>query len=418
MNTKEDLTEVELAMSRTLSKLLSNNAVRIVGFGIVQDLSKLAASFPHLPCFRTFHSVVDLHSLSRLTFPKKPKHFMSSLQKTTSILLRKRLDKAEQCSEWNVRPLRPTQLEYASLDATILPILLGKILHSDCVVDQENGFFLRKNAGIQTSYRFTFLEDHDDRAYNIPMGSLKTSYMDLKLARQMWPTLKKEAPALPEKLSHGQNAVLFSTRKEPKVKKPREWKVKKNAIELTLLSGDLGHLPEAGMELGYTKESCIEHIVKKEVIDALPDNSYLRYNRRGGIVELANCWMLFVNFGVGKIHSKYENVFLEGAKKVTFTINPSRHDDGELLQNLLIQEDSGMYRKGVLLFIRGSSSGKFISCGECTCDNHRVNEDNDLVNIVLELKQFEDLKEDVNGEMSTYMRLVSENLSSEVEDVS
>jgi len=35
MNTKEDLTEVKLAMSRTLSKLLSNNAVRIVGFGIV-----------------------------------------------------------------------------------------------------------------------------------------------------------------------------------------------------------------------------------------------------------------------------------------------------------------------------------------------------------------------------------------------
>jgi len=66
------------------------------------------------------------------------------------------------------------------------------------------------------------------------MGSLKTSYMwILNLP-------KKEAPALPEKLSHGQNAVIFSTRKEPKVKKPREWKVKKNAIELTLLSGDLG----------------------------------------------------------------------------------------------------------------------------------------------------------------------------------
>ena len=418
VSTKEDLTEVELAMSRTLSKLLSNKAVRIVGFGIAQDLSKLAASFPHLPCFRTFHSVIDLHSLSRLTFPKKPKHFMSSLQKTASIFLRKRLDKAEQCSEWNVRPLRPTQLEYASLDATVLPILLGEILHSNSVVEQENGFFLRKNAGVQTSYRFTFLEDRGDRSYNIPMGSLKTSYMDLKLARQTWPTLNKKPPALPEKVLHEQNAVHSANRKEPKVKKPREWKLKKNAIELTVLSVDLRHLPEAGMELGYTKESCIEHIVKKEVIDALPEDSYLRYNRRGGIVELGNCWMLFVNFGVGKIHSKYENLFLEGAKQVTFTINPSRYEDGELLQNLLIQEGLGMYRKAVLLFIRGSTTGKFLSCGECICDYHQVNEDNDLVNLVLELKQFEALKKDVDGEISTYMRLVSENLSSDVEEIS
>lgn len=46
---------------------------------------------------------------------------MSSLQKATSIILRKRLDKIEQCSEWNVKPFRNSQLEYASLDATISP---------------------------------------------------------------------------------------------------------------------------------------------------------------------------------------------------------------------------------------------------------------------------------------------------------
>ena len=409
----EELTEVEMAMSKTLTKLFSNQAVRIVGFGIAQDLSKLAASFPHMSCFRTFHSVLDLHSLTQLTYPKTPKHAMSSLQKIVSILLRKRLDKTEQCSKWNIRPLRPTQLEYASLDATILPILLGKMLHNSAVVEQEEGFFLRKNDEMHGSYRFTLLEDDGNCSYNIPMGSIKTSYMDLKLSRQMWPTLKKDPPAMPEKgPMYERNALTELTiSKGPKVKKPREWKVKKNAIELTLLFGDLDNLPRAGLELGYTKESCIEQIVKKEAMDRLPENSYLRYNRRGGIVEIGNCWMLFVNFGVGKIHTKYQNLFLEGAKKVTFTINPSRYDDGELLQNLLIPEDSAICQKTVLLFIRGSTKGKFIHCGQCKYDSHRINEGNDLVNIVLELKQFGALKMDVDGVMSTYMQIVSENLS-------
>jgi hypothetical protein len=413
VNTKEELTEVEMAMSKTLAKLFSNQAVRIVGFGIAQDLSKLAASFPHMSCFRTFHSVLDLHSLTRLAYPKTPKHAMSSLQKTVSILLQKRLDKTEQCSTWNIRPLRPSQLEYASLDATILPILLGKMFRNSVVVEQEEGFFLRKNAGMHSSYRFTLLEDNGDCSYDIPMGSIKTSYMDLKLARQMWPTLKKDAPAMPEKIPLYERDIpsASTTSKEPKVKKPREWKVKKNAIELTLLSGDLDNLPLAGLELGYTKESCIEHVVKKDVIDNLPENSYLRYNRRGGIVEIGNCWMLFVNFGVGKIHTKYQNLFLEGAKKVTFTINPSRYEDGELLQNLLIPEDSVMYRKPVLLFMRGSTKGKFIHCGQCKCDSHRINEENDLVNLVLELKQFEDLKKDIDGDISAYMQIASENFS-------
>jgi ribonuclease D len=34
--------------------------------------------------------------------------------------LGKPLDKAEQCSNWSIRPLRQSQLEYAALDAWVL----------------------------------------------------------------------------------------------------------------------------------------------------------------------------------------------------------------------------------------------------------------------------------------------------------
>ena len=81
---------------------------------------------------------------------------------------------------------------------------------------------------------------------------------------------------------------------------------------------------------------------------------------RGGIIEIGNCWMLFVNIIVGRFHEKYQNEFHHRGKLVTFTINPSRCKDGELLQNLLIPEVSSMSRKSVFLFMRGSNKEKFI----------------------------------------------------------
>ena len=400
-----DMTVTELALSNTLSRLFSSNKVRIIGFGIAQDLSKLAASFPHMSCFQEFHAVLDLQQLNRLVYPFTSKNFMSSLQKATSILLRKRMDKTEQCSEWNVRPLRESQLEYASLDATILPLLLSKM-----VQENPNGFFLRKNIGIQTSYRYTFLQDDGGCSYRIEMGSMKKS-MDLKFARQIWPSFKKNVPILPEKGAPYEVAVQSPATNQGKTKKSRPSRVKKNAIALTELSIDIERLPLIGKEVGYTKDSCIDHSISEEVMKSLPEDSYLRYNRRGGILEIGNCWMLFVNFGVGKIHAKYRNEFVQGGKMVTFTINPSRYEDGDLLQNLLITDESSMSRKGVLLFMRGSSKEQFICCGKVSCHSHRQNEDNDLVHLVLELTQFDELKVNTeeSSELSNYMRVVSEN---------
>ncbi len=427
-----EMNQIETALNQALTKLFARKEIPIIGFGIPQDLGKLTASFPHMPCFQSFHSVVDLQPLSRIVYPKSPKSYMTSLQKAVAILLRKRLDKTEQCSEWNVRPLRPSQLEYASLDATILPILLQKMFEDNPIVQSENGSFLRQQHNMHSSYRFTFFQVDDEQAYRAEMGSIKTT-MGLRTARQVWPTHKKDAPAPPEplpvyELSNKEETDRSRVKAERADKNKEKYllKKKRKPVDLTLLTGDLHGLPRPGVTLDYTKESCIHMVLREEVIRSLPEHSYLRFNRRGGVIEVGNAWLLFVNFGVGRAHHKYRNEFLDEGRRLTFTINPSRYEDSELFQNLLIPDHSSMFRKSVLLFIRGSTKHKFIFCGDCRCASHTERSDS-LVNLVLELNQYEDLvsmdpsaeaKEDGEDDKghSTYMRIVSDQNLQEYDD--
>jgi len=402
-DTTTALTPTENLLSEALFKLLSRSEIPIIGFGIPQDLIKLTASFPHMPCFRHFSAVVDLQSLTRLFYPKSPKNFISSLQKAVAVLLGKRMDKTEQCSEWNIRPLREAQLEYASLDATILPVLLNAIVRDNPVVRKYEGSFLRKHSSIYSSYRFTFLEK--ENSYRVTMGSIKDSFMQLRFARQVWPTFSKTTPSPPIQIPlYEIPSESFSLIKlDAEKKKPPKHKMQ--PIELTSLTCDPQGLPQPGTYAGYKKESCITYVIKEEDTKSLSDNSYLKFNRRCGVIELGNAWLLFINFGIRRSHHNYRNNFLYDGHRVTFTINPSRYDDSDLLQNLLIPDNSSKYRKSVLLFIRGTSKDKFMFCGDCKCISHAEN--NDLLNLVLELKQYDKLKTDINGEASSYMNMVS-----------
>ena len=88
---------------------------------------------------------------------------------------------------------------------------------------------------------------------------------------------------------------------------------------------------------------------------------------------MGNAWLLFINYGIRRSHHKYSNNFLTYEHRITFTINPSRYVDSDLLQNLLIPDNSTKYRKIVLLFIRGTSKDKFMVCGDCKCISHIEN---------------------------------------------
>mmetsp|Transcript_1248 Transcript_1248/g.1764 ORF Transcript_1248/g.1764 Transcript_1248/m.1764 type:complete len:925 (+) Transcript_1248:1276-4050(+) len=391
IDTASELSRLEEALADVLTKLLSQTEIPIIGFGIPQDLSKLAASFPHMKCFARFDAVLDLQPLAHLAYPNAPKNFIGSLQKAVAILLRKRLDKTEQCSDWTQRPLYESQLEYGALDATVLPMLLRKMVGEKNVVEKYNGFFLRKQNGIFSSYRFTFVEG--GHAYRVAMGSIKTTPTQMRLAQQLWPTFREKTPPLPDKIPLHELKMNTSPRDKSDKQRKRKERIprqKRNAIDLTLLSGHLLGLPSPGIKLGYTKESCISRVIREEVLNSLPKDSYLKYNRRGGIIEIGNAWLLFINFGVGRSHHKYRNEFLDEGRRLTFTINPAREEDAELFQNLLLSEDSTTCRKSVLLFIREGSNDKFMFIGDCKCLSHT--DTGDLANLVLELEQYDELK--------------------------
>merc|ERR1712232_236433 len=97
--------DIELELNNVLGRLFANNLVSIVGFGILQDLGKLMVSFPHLPCFSIYKSVIDLQAISTIALPKCDRCNASSLQRMAGLLLQKKLEKTQQCSDWTRRPL-------------------------------------------------------------------------------------------------------------------------------------------------------------------------------------------------------------------------------------------------------------------------------------------------------------------------
>jgi hypothetical protein len=115
--------------------------------------SILQQSYPHLPCFQPgvaaaaaaaaegfqtatptapgparLASYVDLLQLSRAAVPSLTKLPNISLSKLANALLGKPLDKTEQTSAWDVRPLSSRQLDYAAKDAYVLTVLFDAVL--------------------------------------------------------------------------------------------------------------------------------------------------------------------------------------------------------------------------------------------------------------------------------------------------
>jgi 3'-5' exonuclease len=412
-----EMTATEQFLSETLSRIFEASNIALVGFGIIHDLSKLAFSYPHMPCFARFESVIDFQLVARIYLgveSKKCQHW--SLQAVVATMLKKRLDKTEQCSDWAARPLRLSQTCYAAIDAATPRYLLEEAFRK-----KEFGFeFFRRNPNLRQSVRMAFLGtpkmEHDNSIrFRVDMGTEKTMF-GIRLAKQIWPT-GKEAPPPPSLLP----AVSLNQNEERKSNKSkRDRLLRARSIPLRNLAGSLETLPPPGVCMGYTKDSCAEAVLGDDAANSIAEDFTIRFNRRGGIVEMSNCWLLFINFSGHTKEWKYCNQFTEQGRHINFSVDVQRgFKDNELpflfdigcLNDLLEYVPKARQERDILLFARSSTNCKFIFCGKCNCVGWTGLKG--VYDVLLELLQYEELMASIE---SPFRRMVEEEARKETEN--
>ena len=419
---------VESDLDRILLKIFRNPRVSLVGFGVFQDLGKLAASFPHLKCFSEFVSVIDLQSISSVVYSTKfDRKATSSLQKMTAMLLNKRLDKTQQCSDWSHRPLSEEQISYAMLDAAIIPLLLSAIFDNNAVIEGYNGRFFNVHKNLLSTIRYLPVEPcKDGYAYQIAYGSVKST-LGKAFARQSWPTKMKLDPPEPPKLVQVQQIPNDVVSTPTRSKKERAHLRKMGAdaagkipkrpkpIPLNTLSGNLDNLPMPGLSLGYTKESCAFRVVGHELFKTIPEGTYIGFNRRAGVAETSNAWILFCNFGGERGFSE----FSDNGRKLSFRVNSTsqsgRSSEASLYRQMVssslpsaLQESDE--KKQILLFARESTRTKYLYCGLCMCTDV-ITLDEHKAGLVLQLEDYEELMDEKSRISSHFEDLVTASQS-------
>jgi ribonuclease D len=111
------------SLERNIGVLFRRPSTVLVGFNCREDLSKLRSS-PYVGAAHWFPQnlvVCDLQSLTKSTMGPSV-----GLSRCCEHYLKKPLDKSEQCSEWNQRPLSEPQRVYAALDAYVCACIYSK----------------------------------------------------------------------------------------------------------------------------------------------------------------------------------------------------------------------------------------------------------------------------------------------------
>ena len=105
-------------LNHKLSNLFLNPSISKLGLNFSCDKSHLMASYPQIPCFsECILSYIDLQLTYKSVFPEETGS--GGLAMLCNRFLNCKLCKGEQISDWELRPLRESQLHYAALDAKV-----------------------------------------------------------------------------------------------------------------------------------------------------------------------------------------------------------------------------------------------------------------------------------------------------------
>jgi len=289
-----------------------------VGFAIRGDIEKLCASFPHMPCFQVFTSVIDLYSLASIVFPNTSKYVYISLRKLCAFVLKKNLDKSQQCSPWHVRPLSKAQIEYAALDAAIVQLLFKTMLERIDLSSHSRKLFLKQYKYIENSFRFEITEmiDKDEvikfrnKKYNLKVILGKV------MVTQSWHTFEESPSKIPFPKILSDIELRNASRKIAHVPK----------LKLSTLPIDETKLV-IGSNLGTSKENVMRSLITVNVTSRLPNKFKLAIDVKNNIFLMKNGILLFVDKSSYEFSDEGELLNLNGLNIEEQTIIKTLFED-------------------------------------------------------------------------------------------
>lgn len=316
-------------------------------------------------------------------------------------------------SDWSRRPLSEEQITYAMLDAAIIPLLLKAVVEQSAVLERYNNELFKAHKNLRSTIRYTPIKPCEEGfAYEITYGSIKST-LGKNFARQTWPTSQQLIPPLPNLVPyHHPSSYDGSSSSKTKISKKERAQNKKigggvigrkrpKAIPLKTLPGSLEKLPMPGITLGYTKESCAFRVVGHEMFKTIPDGTYIGFNRRAGVIETTNAYILFCNFGGGNVFSEFSNK----GRLLSFRVKQGTESGRSSETSLYNDERDGKMKKDILLFARESTRTKYTYCGSCNCTD-AIALDSASKSLVLELNNYDELIDHKSRISSTFENLV------------
>ena len=105
-------------LNNIFNDLLKEKEIIKFGQGLIHDMNEINRTYPLLTAFQGVNSILDTNTLHQ--FIHNDIKQCVSLSNLTLHYLNMRLMKTEQCSNWHMRPLSTSQINYAACDALVL----------------------------------------------------------------------------------------------------------------------------------------------------------------------------------------------------------------------------------------------------------------------------------------------------------